>query len=235
MSEIRIILIICSVIAFVIAIVCHEVMHGFVAYKLGDPTAKRQGRLSLNPLKHVDPFGTVILPALMIFSGGPVFGYAKPVPYNPNYFKDKQKGEILVGLAGPFANLILALVGALLLWLLSGLFSSIGYTSFSSCLSVGDVIGSIGACFYQLFLPYFVLINLYLMFFNLIPIPPLDGSSIIGFLLPKKYLPQYYKVQQYALPIFLIIIFVLPYFLHIDLIGWYLNLTAGNLALLLMP
>ena len=78
------------------------------------------------------------------------------------------------------------------------------------------------------------MVNLYLMFFNLLPIPPLDGSSIIGFLLPSKYLPQYYKVQQYALPIFLVVIFALPYFFHVDIIGWYLNVTAGNLASLLM-
>ncbi|MFR3272647.1 MAG: hypothetical protein ACLTQI_01585 [Slackia sp.] len=93
--------IICSVLSFVPAIVFHEVAHGFAASKLGDPTAKNRGRLSLNPLKHVDPFGTVLMPLLLLSLGGPVFGYAKPVPYNPMYFKDRRKGEAIVGLAGP--------------------------------------------------------------------------------------------------------------------------------------
>ena len=92
MTTYQIITIICSVCAFVPAIVFHEFMHGFAAYRLGDETAKNKGRLSLNPLKHVDPFGTVILPAILILTGGPVFGYAKPVPYNPNNFKDVRKG-----------------------------------------------------------------------------------------------------------------------------------------------
>ena len=108
MSSYQIILIACSVLAFIPAIILHEVAHGYVAYKLGDFTAKNQGRLSLNPLKHVDPFGTVILPAILILSGGPVFGYAKPVPYNPNNFKNKKTGDLLVGLAGPCANLLMA-------------------------------------------------------------------------------------------------------------------------------
>ena len=98
--------IICSVLSFVPAIVFHEVAHGFAASKLGDPTAKNRGRLSLNPLKHVDPFGTVLMPLLLLSLGGPVFGYAKPVPYNPMYFKDRRKGEAIVGLAGPCACLL---------------------------------------------------------------------------------------------------------------------------------
>lgn len=92
--------IICSVLSFIPALVLHEVAHGYAAYKLGDPTAKRSGRLSLNPLKHIDPFGTVILPLLLMVMGWPVFGYAKPVPYNPRYFKDPRRDDVIVGLAG---------------------------------------------------------------------------------------------------------------------------------------
>ena len=103
---------ICSILSFVPAIVCHEACHGFAAYKLGDPTAKRAGRLSFNPLKHIDPFGTVIMPLLLMAMNMPVFGYAKPVPYNPAYFKDPRKGDLIVGLAGPAANLVLAVLGA---------------------------------------------------------------------------------------------------------------------------
>lgn len=213
--------IICSVLAFIPAIVCHEFMHGFAAYKLGDNTAKQSGRLTLNPLKHIDPFGTVILPLLLIFMGGPVFGYAKPVPYNPNNFKDKRVGDVVVGLAGPAANLVLALIGSACMFALSG-----------ATLSTTNMFF---VYFYGLFLPLFIMINLYLMFFNLLPIPPLDGSSIIAFFLPVKYLPTYYRVQQYALPIFLIVIFVLPYIIHVNPISVYLNATAGNLGALLMP
>ena len=103
---------ICSILSFVPAIVLHEMAHGFAAWKLGDPTAKRAGRLSFNPLAHIDPFGTVIMPFLLMAMNMPVFGYAKPVPYNPAYFKDPRKGDLIVGLAGPAANLLLAVLAA---------------------------------------------------------------------------------------------------------------------------
>lgn len=173
---------ICSILSFVPAIVCHEACHGFAAYKLGDPTAKRAGRLSFNPLKHIDPFGTVIMPLLLMAMNMPVFGYAKPVPYNPAYFKDPRKGDLIVGLAGPAANLVLAVLGAVVYTLVMLVLPV-------SALAQNDVF----YYFLTLFLPMFSLINLYLMFFNLLPIPPLDGSSIFAFFLPQKYLPQYYK------------------------------------------
>lgn len=221
MTTFQIMSIVFSVLAFVPAIVFHEFMHGFAAYKLGDPTAKAHGRLSLNPLKHVDPFGTVILPLLLLFIGGPIFGYAKPVPYNPNNFKNKRKGDLIVGLAGPFGNLLLALLGSALMF---GLYS----------LAVGT--DSVAFYyFYVSFLPTFIMVNLYLMFFNLLPIPPLDGSSIFALIVPKKYLHQYYRIQQYALPIFLIVVFALPYLVHVDVIGLYLRYTAGVLGQLLIP
>ena len=223
MSESQLAYIVCSILCFVPAIVFHEVMHGFAAYRLGDPTAKRQGRLSLNPLKHIDPFGTVILPLCMMLMNGPVFGYAKPVPYNPSYFKDPKKGDVIVGLAGPAANLALAFVEAMVAWIL--------YAPAHTLVLESQLFNY----FYLLFLPMFVLINLYLMFFNLLPIPPLDGSSIFALVLPKKYLPQYYKIQQYAFPIFLIVIVVVPYVFHFNPVSIYLNWTAGNVANLLFP
>ncbi|MCL1796793.1 MAG: site-2 protease family protein [Eggerthellaceae bacterium] len=215
--------IICSILCFIPAIVFHEVMHGFAAHKLGDPTAKDAGRLSLNPIKHVDPFGTVILPLMLMLAHGPVFGYAKPVPYNPRYFKDPRKGDLIVGLAGPAANLVLALLGAGVAWALMPLVQSTGLNNAFSLYAYG------------LFLPMFVLINLYLMFFNLLPIPPLDGSSIFAFILPKKYLPGYYRIQQYALPIFLLVVIGLPYILNMNPIAMYLHATAGNIANLIFP
>ena len=153
--------IICSVLSFIPALVLHEVAHGFAAYKLGDPTAKRSGRLSLNPLKHIDPFGTVILPLLLRVMGWPVFGYAKPVPYNPRYFKDPRRDDVIVGLAGPSANLAMAALAAAVAWGCSGLVSNPAFAN-----------NELFAYFYVMFLPTFALINLYLMFFNLLPIPP---------------------------------------------------------------
>ena len=223
MSSIAYILI--EILCFIPAIVLHEMSHGFAAYKLGDPTAKRQGRLSFNPLKHIDVFGTILLPLLLALMNLPVFGYAKPVPYNPAYFKDRRKGELIVGLAGPAANLAQALVAAALAWILWILLpvQTLAATS------------TVFLYFYYLFLPLYALLNLYLMFFNLIPVPPLDGSSIIGFFLPESALPTYYKVQRYAMPVFLIVCILLPYILDFNPIGVYLNFTAGNLANFLFP
>ena len=209
---------ICSLLSFIPAIVCHEVMHGFAAYKLGDPTAKRAGRLSLNPLKHIDPFGTVIMPLMLMMMHMPVFGYAKPVPYNPAYFKDPRKGDLIVGLAGPFANLVLAIIGAVIFAILAQVLPI-------NLIVQNEVIYYL----YTMYLPMFTLIKLYLMFFNLLPIPPLDGSSIFAFFLPVKYLPKYYQVQRYAFPIFMIAVILVPYVLHVNPIGVYLDWTAGNL------
>ncbi|HJF64732.1 site-2 protease family protein [Slackia equolifaciens] len=226
-SSTYVIYVIISILCFVPAIVLHEVAHGFAAARLGDPTAKSRGRLSLNPLKHVDPFGTVILPMLLMLMGGPVFGYAKPVPYNPMYFKNVRQGEAIVGLAGPAANLAMALVGAAVAWAFVPMLAS----STSSPVLNSDLF----YYFYVLFLPQFILINLYLMFFNLIPIPPLDGSSVIALFLNDRMLHKYYRIQQYALPVFMAVVVLVPYIFHFNPIGIYLNATAGNLASLIAP
>ena len=209
-----------KVLAFVPAIVIHECAHGFAAAKLGDPTARNAGRLSLNPLRHVDPFGTVLLPGLLILSGaGFVFGYAKPVPYNPRYFKDVRKGEVIVGLAGPASNLLMSLVGAAIAWgsmQLFGLSQELAlYTWYFGC--------------------YFCSVNLCLAFFNLLPIPPLDGSSIVAPLLSDRALEVYYQVQRYGMFILMLFVF-LPYFIpQLDVLGIYLQATAGSLANLILP
>lgn len=216
---------ICSILSFVPAIVLHEMAHGFAAYKLGDPTAKRAGRLSFNPLAHIDPFGTVIMPALLMAMNMPIFGYAKPVPYNPAYFKDPRKGDLIVGLAGPFANLLQAVLAGIVAWLF-WLFAPVGQWVAAS---------EFFDYFYLMFFPMFALINLYLMFFNLLPIPPLDGSSIFAFFMPEKWLPKYYQVQHYAFPIFMIVVILVPYICNVNPFGIYLNWTAGNLANLLFP
>jgi Zn-dependent protease len=214
-----------SLICFVPAIILHEVAHGFVAHRLGDPTAKSQGRITLNPLKHIDPFGTVILPIMLAILSMPVFGYAKPVPYNPRYFKNIKVGEVLTGLAGPAANLLMALLGAVAAFV-------IRQFPATSAISSGAY-EALGWVYTGLYL--FVLINLYLMFFNLIPIPPLDGSSVIMPLLPRKALPTWYQIQRYALPILMIVVIVLPMVIGFNPLGMYLNFTAGNIARFLIP
>ena len=225
MGNISIPYIICSILAFVPAIVLHEMGHAFAAYKLGDPTARSQGRLSFNPLNHIDPFGTVIMPLLLMAANMPIFGYAKPVPYNPSYFENPRKGDLIVGLTGPAANLLQAIVGTAIAW--------ICYTALplAQIVNSNEVLGYV----FLYFLPYYVLINLFLMFFNLLPIPPLDGSSIFAFFCPVEHLDTYYRIQQYALPIFLIVVIVLPEVLHVNPIGVYLNVTAYNLFNLSFP
>lgn len=221
----QIILIILMVLAFIPAIVLHECAHGYAAHLLGDDTAKRAGRLTLNPAAHVDLFGTIILPALLIAGSylaggmGMIFGYAKPVPYNPNNFKNIRKGELIVGLAGPASNLVMCLIGAAIAWGGTALYLTMP--------TVGMYVWYFGA--------YFCEVNLCLAFFNLIPIPPLDGSSIIAVFLSDSGLEKYYKVQQYAMFILLVLIIVIPYFTNFDIIGIYLQATAGNIANFLLP
>ena len=215
---------ICAVLAFVPALVLHEAAHALAAYKLGDPTAKSRGRLSLNPAKHIDPFGTVILPLCLMAMNMPVFGYAKPVSYNPAYFEDPRKGDMVVGFAGPAANLLQALVGAALAAALWFALPIVQLASASDFVYYA----------YFVFLPTYVMTNLCLLFFNIIPIPPLDGSSILMFFLPKKHLRTYYKVQQYAMPILLAVLVLVPAILpQLNIIGWYMDVTAGNLFSLL--
>ena len=202
------------------SITFHEFMHGYAAYLLGDPTAKNAGRLTLNPIKSIDPFGSVVLPLLMFFSHGPIFGYAKPVPYNPMYFKNLRQGELITGFAGPAANLFLALVGAALAWvgaLLSPLSPALG----SALQLVGGVL---------------TLANLVLMFFNLIPIPPLDGSSIVPIFLPDSMLRGWYGIQRYSFVILIALIFLLPVVIpSFNPIGWYLDHTAIAVINVILP
>ncbi len=203
-----------SVVALACGIVVHESAHALAAYLLGDRTAKARGRVSLNPLKHIDPFGTVLLPILMIAAGGPVFAFAKPVPVYLNNLKNPKRDEVLVALAGPVSNVILACAGALLLRaaaqnasLLAG---SIGVTATGQLAT---------------FLMTFMSINLSLAFFNLIPLPPLDGSSILVPFLRGDALRTYYRIQRYAMPILIVVLYLLPSILHIDLIGMYFDVT----------
>lgn len=152
------------------SVVVHEVAHGYTAYLLGDNTARNSGRLTLNPIKHLDPFGSVILPLLLVLmQAGFVIGWAKPVPYNPANLRDEKKGTFFVSIAGILANLILAIVFGILIRF-APLF--IGVAFLGAFYKIASII---------------VLLNLVLALFNLIPIPPLDGSKVLFSFLPVKY------------------------------------------------
>ena len=203
-------------VALIVGIVIHESAHALAAYVLGDKTARSRGRVSLNPLAHIDPFGTVLLPLLMLAAGGPVFAFAKPVPVYLNNLRHPKRDELLVALAGPLSNVLLALAGAL-----------IGYVLLS--LLAGQAAMSLLYYLFSFFMT-FIVVNLSLAFFNLIPLPPLDGSSILVPFLKGKALREYYRIKQYAMPILLVILYLLPTVLHIDIIGMYFDITVYPLA-----
>lgn len=205
---------------FVPAIVLHEVSHGYVSYKLGDPTAKSRGRLSLNPIKHMDPWGTVVLPAMLWLAGAPVFGYAKPVPIDPRYYRDYRKGMFLTGLAGPATNLTLALVAGTVVRLLSRGVLVTGTEA-------APVVTLLGWVWYALY--YFAQLNLVLMFFNLIPIPPLDGSRVLPLFLSDRALGKYHQFERYGILVFFVVVLLLPNYLGIDPLGWYFDYTVAPL------
>ena len=205
-----------TVACVLIATVFHEIAHAATANALGDPTAKERGRLTLNPFAHLDLVGSLVLPLLMALIGGPVFAFAKPVPYNPNRLRHPIRDEVLVALAGPFCNLVQAGVGAIVFRL---------FLRFA-----GDGVGGETLLAIADFLATYVSVNLMLMFFNLLPLPPLDGSSIISPLLRGKARDWYYVVQRNAMPVLLGILYLVPMILHVNPISMYLGATAVPLA-----
>jgi Zn-dependent protease len=168
------------------AIILHEVSHGVVALAFGDDTAKRAGRLTLNPIAHVDPVGSVALPLLLAVVGAPIFGWAKPVPVNPRNLRNPRQQTLLVSLAGPATNIVLAIATGLVL-----------RRATHSSLPIDLAI-------------QFGIINVVLATFNLIPIPPLDGSAVIERFLPTKWWPGWLRLRQYSLAILFLLLFLLP-------------------------
>lgn len=178
-----------------IAIVFHEVSHGWAALALGDPTAKEQRRLTFNPLRHVDPFGTVILPGILALTGAPVFGWAKPVPVDQQRLANPRFGMMAVAAAGPAMNFALAALGAVLLGL-----SAINLT--------GPPEGGLALLITGL--QSFILINLFLGLFNLLPIPPFDGSHIIEGVLPRRAAAVYARLRPIGFVLLFALLLIVP-------------------------
>ena len=194
------------------SVILHEVSHGWVANYFGDPTAKQQHRLTLNPLAHVDLFGTIIMPIILLWSGLPAFGYAKPVPVNIGRLRNPRAQALWVALAGPAVNVVLSALGAAICEY--AIHVSRSYDTFQ----FGEYLG---------------LVNLVLAVFNLIPIPPLDGSAIIERFLPRRSLARYYRLRARALPVFFILLIIFFTFSHLgdnwlgDLENWWYNLVVS--------
>jgi Zn-dependent protease len=188
-----------SVPALVLAIIIHEVSHGYVANRLGDPTAKLLGRLTLNPIKHVDPVGTILMPVILYYmSGGQfVFGYAKPVPINPHNFKDPRRDMAISAAAGPITNILIAIISQIIL--AHFIIPASAYLPHGISLSV---LKPMAMMFHTS-----VYINIFLAVINLIPIPPLDGGRVLVGFLPYKQAMSYSRIEPYGF-IIVIILFV---------------------------
>ncbi len=195
------------------SIILHEISHGFVANVFGDDTAKRAGRLSLNPVVHVDPVGTLIVPALLSLSGIGVFGWAKPVPVNVGRLRSPRNEGVLVSLAGPLVNVVLAA-------LFAELFIHVARPNLVPNTALAQWSTSAQIMFFA------GVVNVGLFVFNMIPVPPLDGSVLLERLLPRSWWPTYLRYRQYTMPILLGLV-VLNFFLdnngHTGPITWLFN------------
>lgn len=190
-----------SAVIFIFAVVIHEYAHGWVAYRLGDPTAKLLGRLTLNPIRHIDPVGTILLPVMLSIVHSPIiFGWAKPVPVNFLNLRQPRRDMILVGLAGPAINIILAVI--------LSRFLHLGLPEF-----------------WQHAVAMAIIINLVLAIFNLVPIPPLDGSRLVMGLLPNRYAYLYSRSEAYGI----LIVFILMYLGLLERFVWPIVLGAARL------
>ena len=180
--------------ALIVAIILHEISHGVVAYSLGDDTAKQAGRLTLNPLPHVDPFGSIFLPVLGALTHVPVIGWAKPVPVNPTRLRNRRRDMLFVSLAGPTTNFVLAAIGAL-----------VARWQFHS---VSGVFFTLGDLPLRVLVPLlFAEVNLFLGIFNFLPIPPLDGASLVERVLPETWLPGWYRFRPYGILVLFLLVF----------------------------
>ena len=193
------------------AITIHEASHGWAAFKMGDPTAKSMGRITLNPIAHIDPIGTVALPLILVLMGAPPFGWAKPVPVNPYNLRNPRRDNLLISAAGPISNLTAALAAFIVLQLFQAAAPQAMYVT-------GGRPSLTNGLF--LILYYFVIINVILAVFNMIPIPPLDGSGVLAGLLPPEAAQKYEQIRPYGFLILMALIFT-------GIIGRVLGIIVG--------
>ena len=194
----------------IFSVIIHEISHGYAALLLGDRTALLAGRLTLNPIKHIDPFGSILLPLFSVIVGGPMFGWAKPVPYNPYNLRNREWGSAIVGAAGPASNVFLAIIAGLTIRLIE--------------------VGGGSGIFFENFVhvaAYVAIINLFLAVFNLVPIPPLDGSKLLFSLLPYQWRSVQTILEQYGFFLLLIFIFYLCKWL-VPIVMVLFTLIAGS-------
>lgn len=206
----EVVLVIFQVVVLMLAFSVHECAHAWVAWRLGDPTAKMLGRITLNPIKHLDPFGSVIFPLIGLYYGGMLFGWAKPTPVSPRNFKNYRRDDILVSLAGPASNLLMATTALVLLLLIKHVTPggpvAIETARFLAHHVPGISTENLPALFpIVLFLYYAILLNLLLFVFNLIPVPPLDGSHILRHFLPYNALQVYDRIGMFGMFIIMIL------------------------------
>lgn len=206
-----------AIIILLFSVILHEVMHGWMALRFGDRTAELAGRLTLNPIPHIDPIGTILVPALLILPGlifgggtGFIIGWAKPVPINPLNFKNFRRGELFVSLAGVGANFVLAIIGAIFYHLSLNFYPNFLLLNISS---------------------FIVTINLLLGIFNLLPIPPLDGSKVLMSKLPTKWVIKYQSIERYGLLI-LLLLWVFPIF-GVPVLGLVIGFLVNAINLVL--
>lgn len=192
-----------------ISLTIHELSHGYIAYRLGDTTAKDAGRLTLNPLKHLDPIGTIMMVVAKI-------GWAKPVPINPYFFRNRKKGTVLVSVAGPLSNIIMAFIGVFL-------FEITVYLSYGAIVS-----GNKPVLYYLDFLRLFFAMNLNLAIFNLLPVPPLDGSKILSAVLPEGTYFRFMQYERYIGMVFLLVVIVFPGIIS-GVLGFFINPIANSM------
>lgn len=189
--NLHVVLIIFQIVVLLFAISLHEAAHGWMAWRLGDPTARMLGRVTLNPIKHIDPFGTILIPLLCVYAGFPLIGWAKPTPVTTRNFKHIKRDDILTTLAGPASNLLTAIAALILLIFVKRFDPATVWAIVAGAVTPTAMNASPVLFPVTLLLYYGVLLNLILMAFNLIPLPPLDGSHVVRHMLPYKWLRAY--------------------------------------------